>query len=310
VQPPEPPGDEFALIARFFSELDQGASVVLGNGDDGAILALADHEQLVVSVDTMVQGVHFPVTAGPSQIAYRAVAAATSDLAAMGARPVAMTLALTLSEANEHWLKDFRLGLASAIEDFSLPLVGGDLTRGDLTLAVQVMGAVPAGMGLSRSGARAGDELWVSGCLGDAAAGLAVVLGELSGPQVSQDSLTKKFWRPQPALALGEALRGQATACIDISDGLLADVAHLARASGVRAEVAAGRVPQSSALRALTDEAQALRWALAGGEDYVLCFTLPPGAPAPDGCFPIGQITAGEGVYCDAEVEVYGYRHF
>ncbi|MDP5052878.1 MAG: AIR synthase related protein, partial [Congregibacter sp.] len=142
-----PSRGEFSLIARYFSQLDQGPDVVLGNGDDGAILRLMPGEELVVSVDSMLEGVHFPVASPPCELAYRAVAAAASDLAAMGARPVAMTLALSLPDADDDWLASCRSGLADAVTAFSLPLVGGDLTRGPLALSVQVLGAVPAGQG-------------------------------------------------------------------------------------------------------------------------------------------------------------------
>ena len=307
---PEPSRDEFALIERYFAGLDHGDAVVLGNGDDAAVLALAAGEQLVVSTDAMLESVHFPAAAHADRAAYRAVAAAVSDLAAMGARPLGATLALNLPSADATWLNACRRGLAEAVADFSIPLVGGDLTRGPLSLAVQVMGALPAGTALGRGGARAGDALWVSGPLGDAAAGLAVERGELVVSDTRAAALRGAFWRPAPALALGQKLRDLASACIDVSDGLLADAAHLARASGVRIDIEVDALPLSAALRGAVDASTAVNWALAGGEDYVLCFSLPAGVSAPAGCTRIGAVSAGRGAHCDRQLAALGYRHF
>ncbi|WP_439102270.1 thiamine-phosphate kinase [Congregibacter sp.] len=304
------PRDEFSLIARYLSEMDKGPAVVLGNGDDGAVLRLNAGEELVVSVDSMLEGVHFPFNSPPSELAYRAVAAATSDLAAMGARPIAMTLALTIPGAEEAWLRDLRSGLSDAAADFSLPLVGGDLTRGALALSVQVMGAVPSGEAVRRDGARPGDIVCVSGPLGDAAGGLALIEGRAAGDERVDEALRARFWRPMPALDLGIYLRGKATAAVDVSDGLLADLGHIAEASNVAAFVDPARVPLSEALKSVTSEEQALAWALGGGEDYCLCFTLPESLDVPPGCIAIGCVESGAGVRCDAVVAAGGYRHF
>jgi thiamine-monophosphate kinase len=310
VQDAEQPRGEFDLIARFFAGLDAGPDVALGNGDDAAVLRLGPGEELVVSADAMLEDVHFPLNSPPADIAYRAVAAAVSDLAAMGARPVAMTLALSLALADEAWLGGFREGLVDAVSDFSLPLVGGDLTRGPLALTVQVMGAVPAGAALRRRGASPGELLYVSGDLGAPAAGLAVLRGELALPEPLGVMLKRRFWRPAPALALATTLRGQATSAIDVSDGLLADAGHLARASGVRLCIESERLPIAAALRSAASPEQVLQWALAGGEDYVLCFTLPAGLAPPAGCTRIGHVEQGCGVHCDHAVDAVGYRHF
>ncbi|EED30734.1 thiamine-monophosphate kinase [gamma proteobacterium NOR5-3] len=301
---------EFGLIARFFSKLDKGPDVVLGNGDDAAILRLAPGEEFAVSVDSMLEGVHFPKASPPEDLAYRAVAAAVSDLAAMGARPVAMTLALSLPDADEDWLTRLRSGLADAVTDFSLPLIGGDLTRGPLTLSVQVMGAVPTGMALKRSGASAGDLLYVSGCLGDSAAGLAIIEERIEAPEDVAGLVCSRFWRPKPALELGVLLRGIATAAVDVSDGLLADVGHIARASEVCMVVDSALVPLSPALAKVVSPEQALAWALRGGEDYQLCFTLPKDVTPPEGCTRIGRVETGSGVRCDVTGASDGYRHF
>ena len=304
------PADEFALIERFLKGLDEGVAIALGNGDDGAVLDLADDEQLVVSVDSMVGAVHFPSDSPAERIAYRAVGAAASDLAAMGARPVAMTLALTLPQSDEQWLAAFRRGLARAVDAFSLPLVGGDLTRGPLNLSVQVMGAVARSGALRRDGARPGDAVYVSGTLGDSAAGLAVVQDRLAGEEGARLRLAERFWCPEPELALGPRLVGIATAAIDVSDGLLADAAHIAVASGVGVRIDSGSLPLSGALLACCSRDQAIDWALGGGEDYRLCFTLPESIDAPDGCVQIGVVEAGNGVTCDRPVSVQGFRHF
>ena len=302
--------DEFSLIARYFSAFGRGDAVQLGVGDDCAILSLRPGERLATSVDTAVEGVHFPDFNLPEDTAYRAVAAAASDLAAMGARPLGMTLALTLPEADELFLHSFSQGLGRAASDFALPLVGGDTTRGPLTITVQVLGALPAHQALLRGGARPGDELYVSGTLGDAAAGLALLRGEWQSDDISEAFLEGRFNRPTPRLLLGQQLLGLATAAIDISDGLLADAGHIAAASGVRLRIEPDRLPLSPALLSHPQREQALHWALSGGDDYELCFTLPPGIELPPGCSRIGEVLVGEGVVCPGAPALPGYRHF
>lgn len=302
--------DEFSLIARYFSAFGRGEAVELGVGDDCAILSLHPGERLATSVDTVVQGVHFPDFTLPEDTAYRAVAAAASDLAAMGARPLGMTLALTLPEADALFLHSFSQGLGQAVSDFTLPLVGGDTTRGPLTVTVQVLGALPNHQALLRGGTQVGDALYVSGTLGDAAAGLALLRGEWHSDDFSEEFLEGRFNRPTPRLLLGQQLLGLATAAIDISDGLLADAGHIAAASGVCLRIDPDRLPLSPALLSHPDREQTLRWALSGGDDYELCFTLPPGADLPPGCCRIGEVLAGEGVVCPGAPVLTGYRHF
>jgi len=298
--------DEFALIKQYFAPLSDKI------GDDCAILDVNPDEQLVTSTDTLVEQVHFPADAPPDQVAYRAVATATSDLAAMGADAKALTLALTLPEANETWLQQFSLGLSQACDDFAIELVGGDTTRGSLTVTVTVMGTVPRGAALTRCGARPGDKVYVSGTLGDAAAALAVINGEWSGPATHRHYLLMRFYRPTPRLAFGKALRGVASSAIDISDGLLADAAHIAAQSGVCLTIQAADVPINAVLTDHPDPAQAVQWALSGGDDYELLFTVPPEntAALPEGCTCIGEVIVGEGVACDVAVASSGYRHF
>ena len=305
------PLSEFTLIYRYFSSLGRGDAVELGVGDDCAILSLQPGERLATSVDTMVEGVHFPADAFPEDIAYRAVAVAASDLAAMGARPIGMTLALTLPEADEFWLNTFSQGLAAAVSAFDLPLVGGDTTRGPLSISVQVMGALPATGGLLRGGARVGDGVYVSGTLGDSAAGLALLNDEWQCDPDAGEYLHQRFYRPQPRLSLGLELLEVASAAIDISDGLIADAGHIAAASGVQLRIDSAALPLSAALQSHPDRAKALRWALSGGDDYELLICLPPASAVPTGMTLIGQVVEGEGVWCDVDVShEAGFSHF
>ncbi len=309
------PPSEFDLIYRYFSSLGRGEAVDLSVGDDCAILRLAEGERLATSVDTMVSGVHFPEDGFPEDVGFRAVSAAASDLAAMGARPLGMTVALTIPDADELWLNAFSQGLAAAVGDYQLPLVGGDMTRGPLTITVQVLGRLPLDKALTRGGARPGDELYVSGCLGDAAAALAFLQGEWQPEPDHAEYLLDRFNRPRARLSLGRELLGRATACIDISDGLLQDAGHIAAASGLKLLIDPDRLPLSPALQSCSgkgrDPDQARIWALTGGEDYELCFTLPAGQPAPDGCTWVGSVEIGEGVDCGMEFDFPpGYQHF
>ena len=302
---------EFELIYRYFAALGAGPNVDLSVGDDCAILTLDPGERLATSMDTMVEGVHFPADTFPEDIAFRAVSAAASDLAAMGARPVGMTLALTLPEADEFWANAFSQGVAQAVSEYQLPLVGGDITRGPLTITVQVMGAVPAGQALLRQGARAGDGVYVSGTLGDAAAGLAFLQDQWRTDPAAAEYLLQRYHRPTARLALGRQLLGRATAAIDISDGLLQDAGHIAAASGVCLQLESEALPLSEALQECDDSEKALIWALSGGEDYELCFTLPEGETPPASCTRIGSVVEGAGVKLDMPIDIpAGYQHF
>jgi thiamine-monophosphate kinase len=305
------PAAEFSLIYRYFSALGRGAAVDLSVGDDCAILRLEEGERLAVSVDTMVAGVHFPLDSFPEDIGYRAVAAAASDLAAMGARPLGMTVALTLPTADELWLNAFSHGLAAAVSEHRLPLVGGDTTRGPLTISVQVMGALPLDQGLLRSGATVGDDVYVSGTLGDAAGALAFLQEQWQPAPGHAEYLLQRFNRPQARLQLGQELLGRATAAIDISDGLLADAGHIAAASGVKICIDTELLPLSPALSSHPSREKIVQWALTGGDDYELCFCLPAGARVPTGCTRIGRVTAGAGVDCGLAIDFPpGYQHF
>ena len=263
------PSPEFSLIARYFSSLGRGEAVDLSVGDDCAILRLRQGERLATSTDTLVPGVHFPEDAFPEDIGFRAVAVAVSDLAAMGARPIGMTLALTLPVLDDFWLNAFSQGLAAAVSAFNIPLVGGDTTRGPLTMTVQVMGAVPEGEALMRGGARVGDGVYVSGTLGDAAGALAFMEDNWQPKAEHAEYLLARFYRPSPRLELGWALLGVASSAIDISDGLMADAGHIAAASGVAIVVdPAPKVHVTGVIRDDDDDVRAVvRRALTSQDD-------------------------------------------
>lgn len=267
---------EFELIRQFFQPLAETAGtdqLILGPGDDCAIQRVPPGRDLVFSVDTLVEGVHFPKHYHSFYLGWRALAVATSDLAAMGAEPVCFTLALTLPEADTDWLTGFADGLARASRAFGIALAGGDTTRGPLTLSLQVHGTVAEGGGLRRGGACAGDLVCVSGCLGDAGAALPF-LG-VAEPSPVQRAVLSQYHFPEPRLALGQQLQGRTSSAIDISDGLLADLQHILAASGVGAQLDVSKVPLSPALQELHGK-RAIELALTAGDDYQLCLTIAP----------------------------------
>lgn len=314
---------EFDLIRRYFtpSTSSHSDAVVTGVGDDCAVLRLPPHHDFAVSVDTQVSGVHFHPDADPANVAARALRCAASDLAANGAGPIGFTLALTLPSVDEMWLEAFSRGLLKTAQQLNCPLVGGDTTRGPLTVVtIQVHGSVPAGQSLRRSGAQIGDAVWVSGSLGDGAAALAVIENRLILPSVAQDYLRDRFYCPAVDFSLGVALRGVASSCIDVSDGLIADLGHICRASGVGAFIKRDAVPLSAHWRDAVGDQQGIAWALCGGDDYRLCFTAASQhsvmLQSLAGLFCIGTIVAGEGVsVVDADgvtcnIDQHGYSHF
>ncbi|WP_038203922.1 thiamine-phosphate kinase [Xenophilus azovorans] len=277
---------EFELIARHFTRpVPPGGSVALGVGDDCALLAPAPGMQLAVSSDMLVEGRHFLATVDPAALGHKALAVNLSDLAAAGAKPLAFTLALALPSVDDAWLAGFARGLFALADAHGCTLAGGDTTRGPLTICVTVFGEVPAGGALLRSGARAGDDLWVSGTLGDARLALEVFRGTLAVPAEVFAAARARMERPTPRVALGQALRGTATSAIDVSDGLAGDLGHVLRASGVGAtldaDAAAARVAARGAPGMEAFDAPAWRsLALAGGDDYELAFTAPAAARA------------------------------
>ncbi|MBW4050907.1 MAG: thiamine-phosphate kinase [Proteobacteria bacterium] len=250
--------------------------VRVGVGDDAAILECPAGMELVAAMDTLVDGVHFPHGSPPGSVGHRALAVNLSDLAAMGARPAWALLALTLPAAEESWLSEFAAGMSALARAHDVALVGGDTTCGPLCVTVQVLGHVPRSSALLRSGGRAGDALFVSGTPGDASAGLAIEQGRLPGAGEAAAYLRERFLHPAPRLALGECLRLYASACIDVSDGLLADAGKLARASGCGVEIAYEMLPVSQALVGGVGEERARELALTGGDDYELCFSVRP----------------------------------
>lgn len=267
---------EFEIINSYFAPSAKSApSVVLGVGDDCALVAPPAGQHLAISIDTLVEGVHFLEDIQSEDLAWRLLGASVSDLAAMGAEPLWLTLAITLPKADEAWLAGFRQGLEQALERYRITLIGGDTCSGPVrVLTAQVQGSLPAGEALERRGARPDDLIYVSGTLGDSRAGLEL----LRNPEAQceqRDYLLDRFLRPTPRIELGLALRGIATAAIDISDGLLADLGHLLKRSEVGAEIELQSLPLSTALHAYCSEAQAQLWAATGGEDFELCFTVP-----------------------------------
>ena len=325
------PMGEFELVRRFFrSKVLEHAgdrhSVALGIGDDAALLNVRPGYRCVISTDSMVESVHFPSGCSPVDLGYRALAVAASDLAAMAARPVAFTLALTLPSTDETWLEGFSGGLASAAGDLRMSLIGGDTTRGPLNIGITVFGEVAAGAEMRRDGAHPGDLLCVSGPLGDGAAGLAAVTGKALPDSLSDTErayLFRRFWSPRVHWEFGLELARVASAGLDVSDGLLADANHLAEESGVGLQIRLADLPLSDAL-SHWPAAQREAWMLSGGDDYVLLFTLPR-ASEPQINFwraagwpisVIGRVVGGDGVWLDRGdgLETYsgepGYQHF
>ena len=307
-----PAVDEFELIDRFFASVKTSADVAIGIGDDGAVMTPEPGKQLVSVVDTLVEEVHFPAETDAYDIGFRAVAVNLSDIAAMGATPRWMTLALTLSHSDEQWLSEFARGLAAAAEPYGVSLVGGDTTAGPTcVVSVQITGQVAEGEALTRDGAKPGDTIYVSGTLGDAAAGLALL--QSGRPD---DKLSQRFLRPTARVALGQQLGRVATAAIDVSDGLIADLEKLLIASQAGGELNIADVPISAALSSAFDTEQQQQFAMTGGDDYELCFTA---SSLPDTVLSdvtaIGKVTDTSGLSCVLDGKVvefgkHGYAHF
>lgn len=314
--------NEFELIRQYFAELGpKGPDLVLGVGDDCALIAPPPGQLLCQSLDTMVEGVHFPMGAPPDKLAWRALAAAVSDLAAMGATPSYFLLSLTLPEVSTSWLDGFARGLANAADSFGIGLIGGDTTRGPLNIAIQVSGYVEASHALRRSAAQVGDVVLVSGTLGDAGAALNL-LHQSDGLSAYQQFLLDRYYAPTPRLALGRALSGVAHAALDISDGLVGDAAHIAQASQARLVLEADCLPLSPALLACYPN-EALSLALSAGDDYELLATMSEAnwqqfqnQPLACELTRIGRVEAGSGVVVlsqgrELDLTAYrGYQHF
>lgn len=312
---------EFDIIERFFTRRAQRRDVLLGVGDDAALLEVPPGRALVAATDTLVEGRHFLVGAPGRSVGHQALAVNLSDLAAMGAEPAFALLSLCLPEVREDWLGDFAQGFHALADEHGVELVGGDTVRGPLVVTVEVLGFVEPEQALRRSGARPGDQLYISGSPGEAAAGLEAL--RRGGSVEGDDPLIRRYLYATPRLELGRALRGRASAAIDVSDGVLGDLGKLCAASGVGARLDLDSLPVSERLAAAHDREACEHFVLAGGDDYELLFTL----PAADAgrlevelgrictVTRIGEIGVGRGIRCQrdglaVDVAGRGYDHF
>lgn len=312
---------EFELIREFFTRPPRDAAVHVGVGDDAALIAVPENHELVVTTDTLVGGRHFPEDAAPFDIGWKALAVNLSDLAAMGAEARWVTLALTLPDSNEEFLREFSAGFFALAEKENVSLIGGDTTRGPLSITVTAMGIVPLGQALRRNGAKPGDDIYVSGTVGDAGLGLRLVLQQWPDDLPAEDEATvlQRLNRPEPRLALAKELRALASACLDVSDGLAQDLGHILRASVVGALLDIDALPRSAALAGI-DAAFADVLALTSGDDYELLFTAPPQerekiAALSCPCTRVGSITTGPALVLrrhgvSVDMPLAGFRHF
>ena len=325
---------EDRLIETLFARHSgDGEEVLLGPGDDAAVLRCPPGEQLVITTDTLNDGVHFPAGTPAHSVGYRALAVSLSDLAAMAAGPRWAVVTLSVPAADEGWLGGFADGLYSLADEHDVRVVGGDFVRGPLSITVTAHGSVRQGAELRRDGANAGDGIWVSGFLGDAAAGLDILKQRLEArggstsslpgsSESTEEALVRRFCYPRPRIELGRRLSGIASACMDLSDGLMTDLPRLLRRSGLQGRVEAGNLPISGALRDFTGREDSCRLALAGGDDYELCFTVPrerehrlealSGEPR---LTRIGDLHKGQGLVVTRRGKTWeppdpGFRHF
>ncbi len=311
---------EFDLIQTYFTDCGAvRADVALGVGDDAALLRTPPDRELVLTQDTLVEGVHFLPGSDPEGLGHKALAVNLSDLAAMGAEPAWVTLALTLPRVDAIWLSGFARGFCALARKMGARLVGGDTCRGPLNISVAAHGLVPAGRALRRDGARSGDDIYVTGTLGDAGLGLRHLRDGLVLADAAQACL--RLERPEPRLSAGLALRGLATAAIDISDGLMADLGHILEKSRVGAELELERLPCSGTVRDYLSRTADWSQPLAAGDDYELCFTLPPAQAGRLVDFPcvvtrVGRIEQTPGLRIhgpdgtDYHPAAAGYEHF
>jgi thiamine-monophosphate kinase len=309
------PVSEFALIQRFFTQQPiKNSSTRLGIGDDCALMSIPEGFELAITTDTMVENVHFFAGTDPELLGHKLLAVNLSDLAAMGAKPVSVTLALTLPKVDENWLTAFARGLLSLAERHSVDLIGGDTTSGPLTLTVQAMGLVPKGRALRRSAARPGDFIYMTGLLGDAGLGLKIKQGYSCA---DSDAALTRFNRPEPQIEAGQALIGIANACIDLSDGLAGDLGHILEQSRVGACLDWDALPLSKAVLAYINDTGDWAMPLTAGDDYELCFTVSPeqAAQLTVAATKIGIIEAQPGLRLNKSgiikpLEVKGFEHF
>ncbi len=312
---------EFELIRRYFKRQSQRAEVLLGIGDDAAVLAVPSDKRLVVTVDTIVAGIHFPEDTSAYDIGYRALAVNLSDLAAMGAQPAWITLSLSVPNAEAGWIESFAAGLFDLATRHQVELIGGDTVRGPLSITVQAMGLVETDRWLTRSGAKPGDGIYVSGIPGEAAAGLHVIQHKPADSAASR-VLRDRFSHPTPRVSLGRRLRTIASASMDVSDGLLTDLDKLCEASACGAHVQLESLPHSTSMQTLFDAALCEQFSLAGGDDYELLFTIPQekekelrALSLETAVTRIGSVVVEREVLCyrnavPVAVTVRGYDHF
>ncbi|HJV76133.1 MAG TPA: thiamine-phosphate kinase [Noviherbaspirillum sp.] len=265
---------EFDLIAQYFTRPPHAQHVALGVGDDCALLVPSPGMQMAISSDMLVEGRHFFSNADPFTLGHKCLAVNLSDLAAMGARPLAFTLALSLPQADAEWLAPFSAGMLALADQHACELIGGDTTKGPLNICITIFGEVAAGTALRRDGAKPGDDIWISGTLGDARLALASYRDEVRLDTATLDIAATRMHAPTPRVALGRALCGIAHAAIDISDGLIGDLGHILKRSNTGATLLVDALPTGHALSHQPQELRR-RFALAGGDDYELCFTAP-----------------------------------
>ena len=316
---------EFDIIRQYFTSKESRADVVLGIGDDAAILNVPEHHELIQSVDTLVAGIHFPGETSPEDIAYKALAVNLSDMAAMGADPAWFTLAITLPNDDEVWLKAFSESLSLLAQQYNVQLIGGDTTHGSLSITITINGFVPVGKALTRNKAQVNDKVYVSGTIGDAALALAAWQGQCLLRDDSVSYLNKRLNCPTAQIELGLFLREYASSCIDISDGLIADLQHITEGSHVGAKIDFEKIPLSKEFCSnLTDEALVVPLVLSGGDDYELCFTIVADKHVEFenalkvrefNATCIGEIESLNGVRCflnnqEIEIQATGYQHF
>ncbi len=305
---------EFSLIDTFFkTSASPNPETQLGIGDDCALLSIPNGYKLAITTDTMVEGVHFFADANPAQLGHKLLAVNLSDLAAMGAKPLAVTLALTLPNVNEAWLSEFSKGFLNLARRYSVDLIGGDTTKGALTLTVQAMGLVPCGQSLKRSTAQVGDLIYMTGLLGEAGLGLKMK----QGYACNAENALLRFHEPLPRIETGLALRGIASACIDISDGLVSDLGHILKQSHVGACLEWEKLPLSDEVKHYLEKTGDTFMPLIAGDDYELCFTVPTqhAHRVPENCTLIGIIEAELGLRLkkSGHIETFtakGYEHF
>lgn len=304
---------EFSLIDRFFKNPPKNPETRLGIGDDCALLSIPPGYELAITTDTMVEGVHFFVGANPAQLGHKLLAVNLSDLAAMGATPIAVTLALTLPNVDENWLREFSEGFLKLAQIYNVDLIGGDTTKGALTLTVQALGLVPWQQALKRSTAKVGDLIYMTGLLGEAGLGLKM----MQGYRCDAENALVRFHEPIPRIETGLALRKIASACIDISDGLASDLGHILRQSGVGATLDFDKLPLSEDVKNYIQNTGDTLMPLIAGDDYELCFTVPArfANRVPKNCTVIGIIESESGLRLKkaGQIETLtakGYEHF